>query len=92
MPWRIAEENGDWLPAHTARVTAVAEGVGPGACPYFPWASLVQTAVIARTTGNVELVMSCWATAGTASGPGRESDMVVRVDNCNNRAGWLVGV
>jgi hypothetical protein len=41
--WRTADENGDW-PAHAARITTVAEGVGPGACPRFPWASLVKTA------------------------------------------------
>ena len=30
---RAAEENGDWLPATTARVTAHGEKSGPGACP-----------------------------------------------------------
>jgi serine-type D-Ala-D-Ala carboxypeptidase (penicillin-binding protein 5/6) len=45
MAWRIAAENRDWLPARTARVTATADGVGPIACPRFPWASLVKTAV-----------------------------------------------
>jgi D-alanyl-D-alanine carboxypeptidase (penicillin-binding protein 5/6) len=45
MTWRTAEEDGGWLSVPTVRVTATAEGVGPGACPRFPWASLVKTAV-----------------------------------------------
>jgi hypothetical protein len=63
---RTAEENGDWLTAHSAYLITGTVQRGPGACPLFPWASLVRTSFAKATAEPTAKENGDWLTAHTS--------------------------